>query len=650
MKDGSEQPSINTVNALGAVNGSQILATPAQVEQLKQHIRTHTSPTTDLRGAIRQIEQDLFTDWPGFLIGNQCVDFQKQDGMTEIEEAIMANVIERRLNDMLLADEAEGIVAINRQAIYVSCVSNFTNFLDLSRKTLRSLEVGIPCLILSRSNTQQHAYRWAALLVDMLEKHKVDPGMVTFLSCSVPDIVDITASCADQTGNLYTTCSRELAAQIKSNYPNTVASTGGPNTLMVTGGGTLSKEMRDAIRTSATIESSGQCTALRHAVVPPGTTDQDLHSVFDKVEHLEAAPVAIQKSMFDGVFAKHAGTVAPDTTVYSLHEETDASFKVSDDLPAPGLAEFWRKVAVDFSRMDCSDVKVQKRLAAWLNENQPISLAINGPRSEVIKLGLSMFEKTGMVVYTVGSSDNAAMPAALTCQARPQEGEIFGEFPPRSQLNTFTKFPVVTPSPNPSYDTVYTEEYLKSRPVNEYFEKNTKALLENIENTSIRGFCVVAIEYLQDVAKMNPKQGFGKSRTALWGLQRPPLGFKTYLHCPADATWDDVAPIHLLFYTTNARDQVELSVDPKNTKLINFCEANELSHTVETEATMSDRLESQSDVFNKVKISGPLSSFPMVGQFVSLYFPLGHIKSTMPDDKEFAFQARLSSKWLNTLF
>jgi hypothetical protein len=255
-----------------------------------------------------------------------------------------------------------------------------------------------------------------------------------------------------------------------------------------------------------------------------------------------------------------------------------------------------------------------------------------------------------MVVYTVGSSDNDSMPPALTCQARPQEGEIFGEFPPRSKLHTFTKFPVVVPSSNPSYDTEYMEDYLQSQTVNKYMGKGTKVLLEQIENDLIRGFCIVLIEYLQDVSKLNPKEGYGKSRTALWGVQRPPLGSRTSLRCSSDATWDDVAPIHLLFYTTNARDQVELSIDPQNSKLISFCMEHKLPYVEETESAMTERLESRSDVFNSVAISGPMTSFPMVGQFVSLYFPLGHIKSTMPNDEEFAFYARLSDKWINTLF
>jgi len=166
--------SIETVNALGEINGIQEYATDDQVRELKDHISNFQSKQKDLREPIRRIEQKLLTEYAGFLIGNQCLDFQKQDGVTEMEEAVMANHVERALNDLVLRDETDGKIAVNRKPIYVSAVSNFTNFLDLFRKTIRSLELGIPCIVLGRSNTAQHSYRWTKLLMELLEEENID--------------------------------------------------------------------------------------------------------------------------------------------------------------------------------------------------------------------------------------------------------------------------------------------------------------------------------------------------------------------------------------------------------------------------------------------------------------------------------------------
>lgn len=229
-----------------------------------------------------------------------------------------------------------------------------------------------------------------------------------------------------------------------------------------------------------------------------------------------------------------------------------------------------------------------------------------------------------------------------------------GEFPPRGKLTQYTKFPVVVPSPTPAYGSKYNQEYLRQQVVDEFFSKSARELLGEISDDAIRGYCVEVIKYLQDATMNNPKKGFGTARTTIWGLQRPPLGTKTVIRCGAHVTFDDVAPVCLLFFTTNAREQMELSVDPSNKDIIAICEKHSLLYTKDDNKAFKDKSEkfTPRDVFNVVHVApGNLTEFPMAGQFVSLYFPLGHIKSTMPNDDEFALKLdQLSKKWLTTLF
>lgn len=627
---------IDTVDALGNINGRQEYATAAHIDALKEHIKTYRSPCMDYRPAMRTIERRLLSpEFSGLLIGNQCLDFQKQDGVTEIEEAIMANHVERNLNDMLLADEQAGMVVVNRQPIYVSCVSNFTNFLDLFRKTLRSLEVGIPCIILGRSNTVQHSYRWTKLLSDLSIAEGVDPGMITYLSCPVDDIVDITQSLKDHTGNLYATCSRTLAATIKSGYDNVVASTGGPNTFIATD---WTPPIQEAIRMSASIECAGQCTALRHAVVPPGVADKEVEDMLGKTQAISSAADALQAGVFDAIFTEHQGNPpGPSYDGYIRHPDVDASYRISvDKLPPNDLNEHWRKVVVDVSKMDPREHLDD--LADWLNTNQPISMAVTGKtREESVEIGLELWSRTGLVVNTIGIPE----APALTCQARPQDAEVFGEFPPRRELFKYSKFPVVVPSSNPGCDTTYTSGFLKEQ-ATKNMSGRVGDFLKDLSDEAAKGYCVTLWEYLQDATRENPKRGFGSKRTTMWGLQRPPLKTTTYLSCRANTSWDELAPSLLLFFATTARDQVVVSVPPENQTLTALCE----KHGVHTTNSISeDRLLPGDNVYF-IKDLPNSQCYPMVGQFLTTLLPVGHIKSTMANDEEFVDRVKGHRKWL----
>lgn len=471
----------------------------------------------------------------------------------------------------------------------------------------------------------------------------------------------ITAGCAEQAGVLYTTCSRQLAKSIKSNYHNTIASTGGPNTLITLD---WTKEVQNAIRTSASIECAGQCTALRQAVVPDTVTEKDVEALFDDITHVDSPVKSLKNNAFDGVFSGHHGTSQPSATEYKKHKVNDAYFKVSHEFPSPPsgeVNEYWRKVVVDVtnvlpSKKGARIDKEIKALSRWLIQHQPISLAVNAKRSHVLDVGRNLFENTSLVVNTLGSTDKDDCPPAMTCQARPQEAECFGEFPPRKTMREFTEFPVIIPSSTPSYDTCYQSSYLETLSVDdlEQCPKFVSDWLSDISDKAMFGYCIELLRYLHDATRENPKRGFGTGRTALWGLQRPPLleNYRTLLHCSPDTSFDDLSPAFLLFYATNARSQVELSVNSLNTGLLEKLAKHDLDNhifkvTVESEETLDHRLETEGDsYYNVVKLDDSKRDFVLPGQFVSLFFGLGHIKSTMKNDEEFVKYISESDKWL----
>jgi hypothetical protein len=156
------------------------------------------------------------------------------------------------------------------------------------------------------------------------------------------------------------------------------------------------------------------------------------------------------------------------------------------------------------------------------------------------------------------------------------------------------------------------------------------------------------IDCIRNACRQNPKQGFGKERSALWGLQRPPLGKKSILR---GSCWDSVAPAFLVFYVTNARGQVELSLREDDEPMKQLCDRYTLAHVVESQLSFRDRCQAEkSIIFQAIELNETMGTFPMVGNYMSIFLPMGHIKSTKPNDEEFLLRASLSSKWLNSLF
>lgn len=652
-----------TVNAFAEENGLMEHATEEVVDDVIAHMKSYKPPSKDLRSVFRVIEQELLsTDIAAQLVANQAMDFKKQDGITEIEESVEANTVERRLNDGLMAAEEAGRVAIQRNPALVGCVSNFSNFLDLFRKVLRNMELGVPVVVLSRSNTAQHCYRWFQILTDLMAKHDVDQGMCTHLACSIHQQRRVMK--ANPASPLYFTGSRPVSAAIKEVCPKLMASTGGPNTMVVA---EWNDQVAEAARLSAVIENSGQCTAMRH-LVGPSLTEQDIDATFADCARVVDSKEALAGSHFAAVFQKQDKTFSVDTSHGYLQQSSGLpmAYKVSTSLPSDEIDEKWRQCYVDVTALTPEDLassilpppsttssapstaelKPLDDVARWLVKHQPISLAVNAPTFEhAFRLAGRLFERSCMVVYTVGAEDKPG----LTAQARPQDAEIFGEFPPRSQLTTYTRFPVVGPSSTPGYDTTYTSTYLRENAANDPPAglSYIKPLIFACADFEMQGYLYLQLKYLNEACGSDtPRRAFG-ARTALWGLQRPPLDDSvSVIRCEANTRVDEFAPFVLPFVVTNARTQLRVSVHPENAAVravLDALEKKGVSVAVAVEESIGER----GDEWNVVSLpkAGEFERC-LVGHHTSLLFPLGHIKSTRGEDEEFISFFSASAKWL----
>lgn len=71
---------VDTVDAFGEVNGRQLLCSEASLNEVIAHCQSFKPPVHDLRGPVRAVEAVMLSTHAAALIGNQALDFKKQDG------------------------------------------------------------------------------------------------------------------------------------------------------------------------------------------------------------------------------------------------------------------------------------------------------------------------------------------------------------------------------------------------------------------------------------------------------------------------------------------------------------------------------------------------------------------------------------------
>jgi len=593
-------------------------------------------------------------------------------------------------------------------------VANFSNFLDLSRKVLRNLEAGIPVVCFHRnSNSSQHVFRWAKLLADLILIHTQNESKIRslfyFLSCDLEVqqrlLFQVLGDCP-----VYLTGSRSTARSVKQVARRLFASCGGPNTMILCADKALeSSSFAIACRESAFIEQSGQCTALRH-VIAPGANNDTLQqwlleppgcdhllittSAIDALENgqfsalLPEAPRFSQDKSAPGAPALReilkedgyviAGEQAEHLSLGIRDAEDRVAWRIkhrSSPEPDEAFTEHWRRVVLDVSappsRAGLMDERNQECIAAWLLAQQPISVCINKAAvvdAEALEFARRIWERTACVVFTIGD----VLIPATTAQARPQDGEIFGELVPRNLLDTHTVAPVFVPSATPSYAASHTAENLAAL-ADDFLNQNFRggsspppgvaAIVRACKSIQMQGYCLAVWNYLQDAA-VGPRRGIsGSSRDILWGLQRPPIGKlgSTWLRVSANDSFDACAPVLTAFTATNAAAQLRISVHPHSsamTKIKQTLGDALLDSTFArnlTEAHFENEVIKQKP-WNVVRAAdfssgtqattANVHSFGLVSHFITRLFPFGHVKSTRPDDPSFRRAFAESPKWL----
>jgi len=306
---------------------------------------------------------------------------------------------------------------------------------------------------------------------------------------------------------------------------------------------------------------------------------------------------------------------------------------MGNELPT-NIVEHWRKVYIDCTNLEHNDAKIDE-LVAWLNAEQPISLAVNDDSWD---LKQKFFESTGLVVYTFGKKSGSY---ALTAQARPQDGEVFGELPPRKNFDEVSRYPMLNPMPCGAWNTVFSNSYLDSH---SQTTSNRRAadIVSAISDKKYKAYACLLTDYIADACAASPStvsEDNGTSRTAYFGLQRPPIdGTKTLLSLSGGNA--DMLLLHLLpFAITSAFDQCVVSASENK-------EVSDLLGRLGIE--MVNGGDNAMKFFNKVDMVKENSQFEfcLPFQFCARLLCIGHCKSTIANDKEFLAAFKDSKKWL----
>merc|ERR1711907_605157 len=115
----------------------------------------------------------------------------------------------------------------------------------------------------------------------------------------------------------------------------------------------------------------------------------------------------------------------------------------------------------------------------------------------------------------------------------------------------------------------------------------------------------------------------------------PLNGQHNFLRCSPGDTFDDIAPHLFPFFVTSALPQLRVSLDQNNDALASLLQEHGIDYDMEDENTFLNRSDVQ-NAYNIIRPSEALfdlknNEWPLIGQFISLYFCCGHIKAAGPE-------------------
>merc|ERR1712048_1473234 len=122
--------------------------------------------------------------------------------------------------------------------------------------------------------------------------------------------------------------------------------------------------------------------------------------------------------------------------------------------------------------------------------------------------------------------------------------------------------------------------------------------------------------------------------------------YPTVLRISSGGSLDAALPFLAPFYVTNARSQLQVSIDPANGAVKQLQKFEGLEVVLEEETTFEHRL-GNFIPYNVIKLSSGTMLEPLLAMhWVSRLFPMGHIKSVNTNDEAFIEKFSKSRKWL----